>query len=77
MPKYTTTMRAINLRTGSLESFIGPNINAVSRDIAEEWCKTKAPYLSIAGVEEHDAPLIHGTSEPMEGPEFHEAHSLN
>jgi hypothetical protein len=47
MKKFLTSVVAIDNVQGKLGKWVGPIIEAESRDEAEEWCKRNAPYIFI------------------------------
>lgn len=62
MNLYLTEFRAKDLFDGELKTYAGPRIEAVSRRMAEEYCRNFHPYLRVIGelqAEMVDEGVIH------------------
>lgn len=64
MPIYLTQLRAQDARNGEIKSWVGPNIEAPSWGLAQEWCYLNCGYLTVIGQLVSEVPCKEGTLEP-------------
>lgn len=65
MTLYTTIIRAINPKTGQLCTWQGPNIDAISPKLADEYCQQNGlGYCEVDGKLTMEIPCKPGTDEP-------------
>jgi hypothetical protein len=64
MKKWGTELKAIEANTGILKLYVGPNIDAPTKELAQQWCDQNQPYLKVIDELVAEIPCKEGTHEP-------------
>jgi hypothetical protein len=49
MRTYITEFKAVNVKTGELETYSGERVESLTKRMAQGWCNRNAPYLRVVG----------------------------
>lgn len=61
--KFTTIIKAINPMTGELSTFVGPNIESISHNMAQDYCNNNGlGYCKVDGILVEEIPVKEGTT---------------
>lgn len=64
MKKWGTEFKGIEVSTGLLKLYGGPNIAAPTKELAQKWCDQNEPYLRVIDELVAEIPCKKGTYEP-------------
>lgn len=61
---WLTEFRAPDVRTGEMKTWCGENVEAPSRELAQQWCYDNRGYLKVIGELVAEIPCKKNTYEP-------------
>lgn len=64
MKKWCTEFMALEAATGVMKKWCGPEVEAPTAEIAQQWCNENAGHLKVIGELVAEIPCKEGTYEP-------------
>ncbi len=64
MKKWVTEFKAICARTGELKTYCGETVEAITSEMAQQWCYENRGHLKVIGELVAEIPCKEGTYEP-------------
>lgn len=64
MKKWVTEIKALEAATGQMKKWCGPNVEAPTHELAQDWCDNNMGYLKVVGELVCEIPCLPGTHDP-------------